>query len=384
MLDASTPDGNDQLAWAVLARAPGLDVSTVSAALKVLGRPSAIVTASEPELERAAIPAVTRAFLASRAASRPAVEGRWLDSAHHYLIPFTDPRYPHLLLSLPDCPVALYVSGSIDALANPQLAIVGSRCPTLQGRETARAFAESLSERGLGITSGLAEGIDASAHRGALQAQGITLGVLGTGLDIVYPRCNRALYEDIERQGALISEFPLGTPPKRGNFPRRNRIIAGLSLGTLVVEAARRSGSLITARLANNYGREVLAIPGSIHSPLSRGCHELIKAGAKLVETADDILRELNFSAFFAKDLRPPAGASPQLPHISGMDKDHKILLDALGFDPVDLDTLVVRTGFKPEAVSSMMLILELEGHVQAAPGGRYSRDAYRRAGGER
>ncbi|MDP9011215.1 MAG: DNA-processing protein DprA, partial [Pseudomonadota bacterium] len=375
---------HDLLAWAALARTPGLDAATVSAALDVLGRPSALVLASDDEWSRAAIPAVSRAFLASRAASPSTAEQAWLDSARHTLIPFTDPRYPRLLLSLPDCPIALYVSGNVDALANPQLAIVGSRNPSPQGRETAHAFAEALSERGLGITSGVAEGIDASAHCGALKAQGSTLGVLGTGVDIVYPRCNQSLYEEIVQQGALVSEFALGTPPKRGNFPQRNRIIAALSLGTLVVEAARRSGSLITARLANTYGREVFAIPGSIYSPLSRGCHELIKAGAKLVETAADILQELNFSAFFNNDLRPPAGEAPRLPSAAGMDKDHKILLDALGFDPVDLDTLVVRTGFKPEAVSSMMLILELEGHVQAAPGGRYSRVAYRRAGGER
>ncbi|HWJ34993.1 MAG TPA: DNA-processing protein DprA [Steroidobacteraceae bacterium] len=379
-----TSDWDDLLAWAALVRAPGLDVAAVAAALDLLGRPAAIITASDTLRSRAAIPAVTRAFLSSSAAIPAAAERAWLGSAHHYLIPFTDPRYPQLLLSLPDCPIALYVSGRVETLADPQLAIVGSRCPTPQGRETARAFAEYLGERGLVITSGLAEGIDACAHYGALQAQGVTLGVLGTGMDIVYPRCNQRLCEDIERQGALVSEFPLGTPPRRGNFPRRNRIIAALSLGTLVVEAALRSGSLITARLANSYGREVFAIPGSIHNPLSRGCHQLIKAGAKLAETADDILRELNFSTFFANDLHARDEALPRPRHASGMDKDHKILLDALGFDPVDLDTLVVRTGFKPEAVSSMMLILELEGHVQAAPGGRYSRVAYRRAGGER
>lgn len=377
-------DYDDLLAWAALVRAPGLDPAIVSAALDGLGSPAALIGASDAERSRAAIPAAAREFLSSRASAPLPAERAWLESARHHLVPFTDPRYPQLLFSLPDCPIALYVSGNVDALKDPQLAIVGSRCPTPQGRETAGAFAEYLGERGLGITSGLAEGIDACAHHGALQAQGVTVGVLGTGLDVVYPRCNRRLCEDIEQQGALVSEFPLGTPPRRGNFPRRNRIIAALSLGTLVVEAARRSGSLITARLANDYGREVFAIPGSIHNPLSRGCHELIKAGAKLVESADDILRELNFSAFFANDLRAPPGSSPQFVATSGMDKDHKILLDALGFDPVDLDTLVVRTGFKPEAVSSMMLILELEGHVQAAPGGRYSRVAYRRAGGER
>jgi DNA processing protein len=374
----------DLLAWVALARAPGLDAATLSAAFDILGTPQALVSASAADYDRAGIRAVTSAFLSTAAAIPSTAERRWLDSTRHHLLPFTDPRYPKLLRALPDCPIALYVSGSIDALADPQLAVVGSRNPTVQGRGTAFDFAEYFAQRGLGITSGLAEGIDASAHRGALKAQGITLGVLGTGIDIVYPRSNQALSAEIELLGALISEFPLGTPPRRGNFPRRNRIIAGLCLGTLVVEASRRSGSLITAHLANAFGRDVFAIPGSIHNPLSRGCHELIKSGAKLVETADDILGELNFLAFFSNDFRTSGGSSAQMPHTSGMDKDHKILLDALGFDPVDLDTLVVRTGFKPEAVSSMMLILELEGHVQAAPGGRYSRVAYRRAGGER
>jgi DNA processing protein len=375
---------DDLLAWATLVRAPGLDVAGLSAALDRLGSPGAIVAASGSGWDRAAIAPETRAFLSSSCAVPRPRERRWLDSAGHHLIPFTDPHFPALLLSTPQCPVALYVSGNLDALAEPQLAIVGSRNPTAQGRETALAFAEYLGQRGLGITSGVAEGIDACAHQGALGVQGITLGVLGAGIDVIYPRCNLPLFEDIERHGALISEFAPGSPPRRGNFPRRNRIIAGLSLGTLVVEAARRSGSLITARLANCYGREVFAVPGSIHNPLSRGCHALIKGGAKLTETADDILGELNFSAFFANDLAQDADPSQRLRSTSGMDKDHKILLDALGFDPVDLDKLIVRTGFKPEAVSSMMLILELEGHVQAAPGGRYSRVANRRAGGER
>jgi DNA processing protein len=331
------------------------------------------------------MPAAAAAYLASPAAAAdpPPALRRWLEAPRHHLVPFTDPRFPPLLRSLPDCPIALYVAGNLEVLADPQVAIVGSRNPTPQGRETAGAFAGYLAERGLAITSGLAVGIDAAAHQGAL-AKGVSLAVVGTGLDIVYPRRHRALCADIEAQGALISEFPLGTPPMRHNFPRRNRLIAGLCLGTLVVEAAGRSGSLITARLANTYGREVFAVPGSIHSPLSRGCHELIKAGATLVDSAADILSELNFSAFFANDLDAAAAGRSGGPPAAGMDKDHKILLDALGFDPVDLDALVVRTGFKPEAVSSMMLILELEGHVQAAPGGRYSRAAYRSAGGER
>jgi DNA processing protein len=377
-------ESDDLLAWATLMRAPGLDVAALSAALEQLGSAGALVAASEAGWDRAAIPPKARAFLSSPRAMPRTSERRWLDSANHHLIPFTDPRFPPLLLSIPRCPVALYVSGNVGALVEPQLAIVGSRNPTAQGGETALGFAEYLGERGLSITSGVAEGIDAYAHQGALRVQGLTLGVLGAGIDVVYPRCNLPLYRDIERHGALVSEFAPGSPPRRENFPQRNRIIAGLCLGTLVVEAARRSGSLITARLANRYGRDVFAVPGSILNPLSRGCHALIKSGAKLAETADDILAELNFSAFFANDLAQAADALPRLRRTSGMDKDHKILLDALGFDPVDLDILVVRTGFKPEAVSSMMLILELEGHVQAAPGGRYSRVAYRRAGGER
>ena len=374
----------DSLAWMILARAPGLDAEGVSAALTVLGTPHAFWSAPASLLQRACLPQITRDFLASSAAQPRTAERRWLDQPRHHIIPVTDVRYPKLLRVIDTPPVALYLSGNLDALNDPQLAMVGSRNPTAQGRDTAFDFAEHLAVRGLGITSGAADGIDASAHRGALRGQGITLAVLGTGLDVVYPRSNAALQQEIEQHGALLTEFPLGTPPRRGNFPQRNRIIAGLSLGTLVVEAARRSGSLITARLANGYGREVFAIPGSIHNPMSRGCHELIKSGARLVETAADILSELNFSAFFSNDFHSSKAAGETPSPASGMDKDHKILLDALGFDPVDLDVLVVRTGFKPEAVSSMMLILELEGHVQAAPGGRYSRVAYRRARGER
>ncbi len=374
---------DDALAWITLTRAPGLDAATVLAALERLESARGIVEASEAAGERAGMPAAARDFLRCAAGRPGAAECKWLQNERHHLLPITDPRYPKLLRSLPDRPIALYVAGSIDALSDPQLAVVGSRNPTPQGRDTAFDFAHHLAQRGLAITSGLAQGIDAAAHRGALAAQGITIAVLGSGIDVVYPRSNGNLSEIIERHGALISEFPLGAAPRRSNFPRRNRIIAALSLGTLVVEAASRSGSSITARAANDWGREVFAIPGSIHNPLSRGCHELIKQGAKLAETPDDILSELNFSAFFAIDTGAGGGGAERNSGASGMDKEHKILLDALGFDPADLDMLVVRTGFKPEAVSSMMLILELEGHVQAAPGGRYSRVPNRRAGVE-
>jgi len=377
-------DLDDLLAWAVLARTPALDVAGLTGLLERLGSADAILASSDRERRLAGMTARSAAYLSSEAGQSRAAERHWLTGERHHLVPFMHPSFPTLLRGLADCPLALYVSGSLEPLNEPQLAIVGSRSPSAQGRENAAAFAECLGERGLCIASGAAEGIDSAAHRGALRAQALTLAVLGTGIDVIYPRCNQALAQQIAERGALISEFALGTPPRRVNFPQRNRIIAGISLGTLVVEAARRSGSLITARQAVTLGREVFAIPGSIHNPLARGCHELIKAGASLVETADDILRELDFSAFFASHLARPPASPVAAAATAGMDKDHKILLDALGFDPVDLDTLVVRSGFKADAVSSMMLILELEGHVQAAPGGRYSRVAYRRAGGER
>ena len=357
-----------------LSRAPALDASTLSTALALLGGVSGLLGSSDGARQNAGVPQPASEFISSACFAPSAIEHAWLKDPIHHVVPFTDPRYPAALRVLSRSPVVLYVSGNADVLNDPQLSIVGSRNPTPAGRDIAFEFAESLAACGLGITSGLAEGIDAAAHRGALAGQGITLAVLGSGADVIYPRNNRALSEEIRLRGALISEFPLGTPPRRENFPQRNRIIAALSLGTLVVEAARRSGSLITARLAGDHNRELFAVPGSIHNPLSRGCHELIRQGAKLTETVADILSELDFSGFFAGAQNGPStlAAAPDIE--AGMDKEHKILLDALGFDPADLDVLVVRTGFKPEAVSSMMLILELEGHVQAAPGGRYSR----------
>jgi DNA processing protein len=368
------PSSEESVAWVTLTRAPELDVASLPRALETLRHARGIVEASDASRAEAGIPGAAREFLSSTQAALLGTERAWLENPDHHVVPFTDPRYPALLRTAERHPIALYVIGNPEVLNDPQLAIVGSRNPTPQGQETALEFSEYLAGRGLAITSGLALGIDSAAHRGALRAQGITLAVLGSGVDVIYPRSNQPLAGEIQRQGALISGFPLGTPPRREHFPQRNGIIAGLCLGTLVVEAARRSGSLITARLAANQSREVFAIPGSIHSPLSRGCHELIRQGAKLTETAHDILRELNFSAFFALTAGAPTEPAAAAKPASGMDKEHKILLDALGFDPADLDVLVVRTGFKAEAVSSMMLILELEGHVQAAPGGRYSR----------
>ena len=374
----------DTPAWIRLARTPALDAATLTRALERVRSPRALIGASDAQLADLGIGPTAREYL--RASRHPAssAELRWLEHVSHHLVPCAAAEYPGMLRSCESRPVALYVAGHLSALKDPPLAVVGSRRPTAGGKDNAFEFSRALAERGLVIASGLAEGIDTAAHHGALVAQGLTLAVLGTGVDRIYPESNRGLSEAILYGGALVSPFCLGTPPRRANFPRRNQVLAALSLGTLVVEAARRSGSLITARAAQRLGRPVLAIPGSIHNPLSRGCHRLIKDGAHLAESTDDILSRLDFSAFFA---RPPQAASALQTGRSsaaGMDKEHKILLDALGFDPADLDTLIVRTGLKPEAVSSMMLILELEGHVQAAPGGRYSRVANRRAGGER
>jgi DNA processing protein len=366
--------GKESCAWISLTRAPALGISALARALEILESARGILEASDAARRLAGISPAAREFLSDARAQTTRAEQAWLEDPHHRVIPFTDPLYPAALRAAGRRPLALYVDGSADALNDSQLAIVGSRNPTAQGRDTAQEFSEYLAARDLTILSGLASGIDSAAHRGALAAPGTTLAVLGSGVDVVYPTSNRPLAEEIRRQGALISAFPLGTPPRRENFPRRNALIAGLGLGTLVVEAARGSGSLITARLAAALGRKVFAIPGSIHSPLSRGCHDLIRRGATLTETAHDILSELNFSAFFAPPPRAPAGRQAPVQHEFPMDKEPKILLDALGFDPADLDALVVRTGLKAEAVSSMMLILELEGHVQAAPGGRYSR----------
>jgi DNA processing protein len=273
----------------------------------------------------------------------------------------------------------LFVEGDAAALSLPQLAIVGSRNPTALGRDTAEQFAAHLAAAGLAITSGLALGIDAAAHRGALAGGGQTIAVTGCGLDVVYPSAHVALAGEIAARGALVSDLPTGTPPLKQHFPRRNRIISGLAVGTLVVEAALQSGSLITARLAAEQGREVFAIPGSIHNPMARGCHRLIRQGAKLVETADDIFAELGA---LIETLRTDARARPTRAEatdaqaVSGpaLDKDYEILLDALGFAPAGIDTLVARTGLAADAVASMLLILELDGRVAQQPGGLYCR----------
>jgi DNA processing protein len=265
---------------------------------------------------------------------------------------------------------AAELRGDAALLCAPQLAIVGSRNPSHSGCDNARAFSELLTRAGLVVTSGLALGIDACAHAAALDAGGQTIAVAATGLDRVYPSAHRELAHRIAAQGALVSEFALGTPPRREHFPRRNRLISGRSLGVLVVEAALQSGSLITARLAAEQGREVFAIPGSIHSPLARGCHALIRQGAKLVETAQDVLEELGALAGF---VAAPPGANATPPGAPS-DPAQQELLELIGYDPVEMDTLIARSGLTPGRVSSMLLLMELRGLIEARPGGRYQR----------
>ncbi len=357
-----------------LARAPGLHVDHLRAAA-ALDDPLRLPGGSAAMLRASGLPPAIAAWLAAPDLQQLATDRQWLQAAGATLILCTSERFPPLLTEIPAAPVALYVRGDATALLSAQLAVVGSRNPTSSGRRTARDFALFLARSGLTITSGLAVGIDAAAHEGALAAPGRTIGVLGCGLDQLYPPEHASLAQGIVAQGgALVSEFPPGTPPRRDNFPRRNRLISGLSLGTLVVEAARQSGSLITARLAAAQGREVFAIPGSIHNPLARGCHELLRQGAKLVETAADILSELKIP--FTKQEVTEVAGGPQAGDIKGpeLDKDYEILLDALGFEPASIDTLVERTGLPSSNLASMLLILELEGRVGLHAGGRFTR----------
>jgi len=306
---------------------------------------------------------------------------RWLQGDDCHAIHELDPRYPPQLRELSDPPPLLYCHGQPEHLSDPGIAMVGSRNPTRSGRETAQAFAEALSRMGLVITSGLALGVDTAAHQGAVKANGPTVAVLGCGVDIAYPRANTHLAEQIVAHGCLVSEYPPGTQPRRGHFPRRNRIIAGLSLGTLVIEAALRSGSLITARLAAEQGREVYAVPGSIHNPLARGCHRLIRAGAKLVESTDDIFEELRGLVSLSPDEAGKTSDTAQAEDAEQTPASHtqsdpayEQLLAAVDYSPTPVDLIVERSGLTAATVSSMLLMLELEGRIESAPGGRYTR----------
>lgn len=361
-------------AWLRLALAPGLTTRRRLRILQQVGDPQNLRSGIPPEVA-AVLDAERLAGLqyAMSADSWPALDAAkgWLTEPGQGILSLGDPAYPRALLDLPDPPVLLYCKGNRELLLHTGLAIVGSRNPTPQGGQSAHDFAAAWAGSGMTVISGLAAGIDAAAHRGALSVGGMTVAVVGTGLDRVYPASNHQLAHQISEQGLLLSEFPLGTPPKAENFPQRNRLIAALGSGCLVVEAALGSGSLITARQSADLGREVFAIPGSIHSPLAKGCHWLIKQGAKLVDEVDDILTEFPDieSAAAMKDGLAPA--VEDYPQEGGMEVR---VLAEMGWGPIDLDSLVVRTGLTHGALCEILLGLELQGTILVLPGGRYQR----------
>ncbi len=383
---------DDLEAWLRLLLTPGVGRGTARQLLSRFGPPQQVLSQSQSALRQTVGGSIASALGREPPEWRKQLDATraWLQAepSRHVLM-LGDPRYPRALLDTADPPLMLYAHGQLDHLQAPAIAIVGSRNPTPQGSDNARAFAKSLGDSGYTIVSGLALGIDGAAHEGGLESPCSTIAVIGTGIDRIYPARHEKLARRIAERGLILSEFPLGTPPTSENFPQRNRIIAGLAQGTLVVEAALQSGSLITARMANECGREVLAIPGSIHSPQSRGCHALIKQGAKLVENAADVLEELrrprtSLRASSADDDAAAADASPitttdvdtAAHNPSQVSSRDAALLDAMGFDPVDLDAVLARTGLDTATAQARLLDLELEGVVQRLPGGRFQRRA--------
>lgn len=360
------PLNADAEVWLRFALTPGFGSRSRVKLLREFGSPEAVLGASVASLQK--ILETDRAIALAESGSRQgwtelSLHLDWLAEPGNRLLTLADAAFPPSLLDLPDAPVVLFLKGDPALLVRPALALVGSRQATPQGLENAGAFAQTLSCAGYTIISGLAAGIDAAAHQGGLAGAGSTIAVVGTGLDRVYPATNRELAHQIAEQGVLVSEFALGSAPIAEHFPRRNRLIAALGLGCLVVEATLGSGSLITARQAADLGREVFAIPGSIHSPQSKGCHQLIKQGAKLVESAQDVLEELAVPQLAGLNLGPKKKIQSADP-----------VLDKMGWDPVDIDTLALRSGLSAEALSATLLTLELDGHVSALPGGRYQR----------
>lgn len=354
-------------AWAVLAH-KALPQRALFELLRAFGDPIAILGASRSALQARVTNAVIDRLMTPVAVDRLDATRAWLAAPDHNLIAWDDTDYPHALFDIADAPAVLFHVGRRDLLNRVSIAIVGSRNATPQGMENARAFAATLADAGVTIVSGLALGIDAAAHQGALHRAGSTIAVVGTGLDRVYPARNRELARAIAEHGTLLSEYVPGTPARRENFPRRNRLLSGLSRGILVVEATLSSGSLITARLAGDQGRDVFAIPGSIHSMFSKGPHRLIREGAKLVETADDVLIEIGMAAPARSATRIPA------PDDASQDPEQTALLEALAHDPADLDMLIARTHLRADEIQSALTKLELDGHVASLPGGRWQR----------
>jgi DNA processing protein len=395
---------NELAAWLRLSMSPGLRPGALRAMLNAFGLPETILGQPFALLAAATDEASARAALASPGADF----ARYLDTVLAWrelegnaIVTLDDPAYPPALLTMPDPPSLLYIKGRLDLLHAKGVAVVGSRSATPQGVEDAERFGRALSEAGLAVVSGLALGIDGAAHRGALTGRGSTIAVIGTGADLVYPAAHQPLARQIAAAGTIISEWPLGTPARAANFPQRNRLIAGLVGGVLVVEAAMRSGSLITARLANEMGRDVFALPGSIHAPLSRGCHRMLKQGAKLVETPEEILEELGFvppprvagpmpwdsiprkpapgatSEFASGTASGPAPGTTSAPQPTGeadLGPEAEKLLAALGHAPATLEILAARTDMQDAALQSTLLQLELAGRLTVLPGGRFAR----------
>lgn len=357
------PSGSEPEAWLSLDLISGLGAGGIRRLLSSFGSPAAALQQSAAALAPILGPKLAAVVTVGPSPERLSAALAWLENDRNHLLTLADDDYPQRLLETPDPPALLYMKGERALLKQADragFAVVGSRNATPGGLQNAEVFSRSLSEAGLTIVSGMALGIDAAAHRGGLAGAGSTIAVVGTGLDLVYPAKNKALAHEIAERGLVVSEFALGTPALAQNFPRRNRIISGLARGVLVVEAAIASGSLITARQAGEQGREVFAIPGSIHSPFSKGCHQLIKQGAKLVEDAADILQELQMMS---------------VPHTAAASDDAgDPVLDAMGFDPVSIDTMLERLGLPADQVMAKMTELELSGVIASLPGGKYQR----------
>ena len=369
-------------AWLSLVHVDGLGPTTLQKLFSHFDSPHKILAASHSELQSCGInKRVIEGILQPKQESIQRELERdlnWLEHEHHHIITIQDPSYPIALKQIPDPPCVLYALGkpelATNLLSEPQLGIVGSRNASAYGKDIATSFAKKLAKSGIVITSGLASGVDGAAHRGALQANiGSTVAVAACGLDRVYPAEHRQLAEQISQRGLIVSEFPIGTSPLPGHFPRRNRIISGLSLGVLVIEASMKSGSLITARLAAEQGREVFAVPGSIHNPTSKGCHSLIRNGAKLVEKVEDVLEELKHHIDLASlDLEPAAAENTN--ETESLDPQHEKILENMGFEPISIDTLIDRSGLAADIVSSILLILELNNQVSHHGNGIYMR----------
>ncbi len=361
--------------WLQLVLTPGLGPARIYSLLRKFGLPEQVLNSSIEELAPELGIPLAQALKRNDAARQAAVDLnlKWLEQSNHHLLSLGDIQYPQALLHLTDPPPVLWAIGELNLLKQPAIGIVGSRHATRGGLEHARAFAQSLGDAGWTIVSGMAQGIDAAAHRGALQTRACTIAVLAHGLEKIYPASNRELGLSIAANGLMLSEFALGSLPLRNHFPRRNRLIAALSKGVLVVEAARQSGSLITARLAAELGRDVFAIPGSIDSPLAKGCHYLINQGAKLVDSAADILNELALAGHQITNPVSKPGTAPPQPSLN-LDGEAQAVLNALGWDPTSVDALSLRGDFRVADLNARLIMLELAGTVERLADGRFRR----------